>query len=208
MRSKGPRRRGRRRRPGGEAGLLLCEPRLQPLLPPRREDPRVRDGRVAPLVPPGRRSSFPAATAASCCGLTSASESCADTGSSTGGRVVAVQARHAPPGSARRSHGVDHRVAAEESRPSRTDPGAPRPAAPRSSERFRDSGGSVEIVDDAEIESTRLLLWRRAYAVEHGRRRPPALAAREGEALRRSHGDLAVVLTGSGSRAERRPTCE
>lgn len=62
----------------------------------------------------------------------------------------------------------------------------------------RESGGSVESVDEDEIETARRLLWRRGYAVEPTAAAAPALVVRDGEDLRRRHGDLVVVLTGSG----------
>lgn len=62
----------------------------------------------------------------------------------------------------------------------------------------RESGGSVEVVDDTEIAAARDLLWSKGYAVEPTAAVAAALVAREGKALRERHGDLAVVLTGSG----------
>lgn len=62
----------------------------------------------------------------------------------------------------------------------------------------RESGGSVEIVDETEIASAGDLLWGKGYAVEPTAAVAAALVAREGAALRARHGDLAVVLTGSG----------
>jgi len=62
----------------------------------------------------------------------------------------------------------------------------------------RESGGSVESVDETEIAAAHDLLWSRGYAVEPTAAVAAALVAREGAALRARHGDLAVVLTGSG----------
>ncbi len=62
----------------------------------------------------------------------------------------------------------------------------------------RDSGGTVASVEEAEIEAALTLLWRRGYGVEPTSAVPVALLLREGPALRRAFGDLAVVLGGSG----------
>jgi hypothetical protein len=44
----------------------------------------------------------------------------------------------------------------------------------------------------------RRALWRKGYAVESTAALAAACVFRLGDALRRRHGDLAVVLTGSG----------
>jgi threonine synthase len=66
----------------------------------------------------------------------------------------------------------------------------------------RESGGSVEVVDEDEIEAAGAWLWTRGYAVEPTAAVAVALARRAGPALRRRYGDLAVVLTGSGLKTD------
>jgi threonine synthase len=65
-------------------------------------------------------------------------------------------------------------------------------------EAVRQSSGSVEEVSEDEIEGTRRALWRKGYAVESTGALAAACLLRLGDALRRRHGDLVVVLTGSG----------
>lgn len=72
------------------------------------------------------------------------------------------------------------------------------PRGPAALRAVRESGGSVEVVDETEIAAARDLLWSKGYAVEPTAAVAAALVAREGEALRERHGELAVVLTGSG----------
>jgi len=65
-------------------------------------------------------------------------------------------------------------------------------------EAVRRSDGSVEEVGEEEIEEARRALWRKGYAVESTGALAAACVFRLGNALRRRHGDLAVVLTGTG----------
>jgi threonine synthase len=62
----------------------------------------------------------------------------------------------------------------------------------------RASGGRIASLEEAEIEAARRELWSRGYVVESTAAVGAGLVLREGEALRRAYGDLAVVLTGSG----------
>ncbi|MBZ5640935.1 MAG: pyridoxal-phosphate dependent enzyme, partial [Acidobacteriia bacterium] len=74
-------------------------------------------------------------------------------------------------------------------------------AAPRGAEvlrAVRQSGGSIEEVGEDEIERTRRGLWHKGYAVESTGAVAAACLDRLGDDLRRRHGDLAVVLSGSG----------
>lgn len=62
----------------------------------------------------------------------------------------------------------------------------------------RQSGGSVEAVSEDEIALALRELWSRGYVVEPTSAVAAALVLRDGASLRKRHGDLAVVLTGSG----------
>jgi len=62
----------------------------------------------------------------------------------------------------------------------------------------RQSGGFIAAFTEEEIDRARKELWRRGYMVESTAALGAAVVLRDGEALRRKHGDLVVVLTGSG----------
>ena len=62
-------------------------------------------------------------------------------------------------------------------------------------------GGCVDTVSEEEIEAARQQLWSRGYMVESTGAVAAAYALREGQRLRERHGDLVVVLTGSGLKA-------
>lgn len=62
----------------------------------------------------------------------------------------------------------------------------------------RRSGGRVLRVDEGEIAAARALLWSKGYAVEPTAAVGAAAVAREGREIRERHGDVAIVLTGSG----------
>jgi threonine synthase len=66
---------------------------------------------------------------------------------------------------------------------------------------IRESGGTVLAVDDREIEAAKRTLWTKGYAVETTGAVAAAAVLREGASLRKSFGDLVVVLTGSGLKA-------
>jgi threonine synthase len=65
-------------------------------------------------------------------------------------------------------------------------------------EAVRQSGGSIEEAGEEEIDLARRALWRKGYAVESTGALAAACVFRLGDDLRRRHGDLAVVLSGSG----------
>lgn len=63
---------------------------------------------------------------------------------------------------------------------------------------IRDSGGVALTVDEPEIDAALGTLWRSGYAVEPTGAVAAAAVLREGARLRERHGDVVVVLTGSG----------
>ena len=63
---------------------------------------------------------------------------------------------------------------------------------------IRSSGGEALAVDEHEIDEAQELLWANGYAVEPTGAAAVAAVLREGGRLRAAHGDLVVVLSGSG----------
>jgi len=113
--------------------------------------------------------------------------------------LIGVQAESCAPLATAFARGLTSPVPVEE-RPTSAD-GVRVGAPPRGAavlEATRRSGGSIVAVSEAEIDTARRDLWRRGYTVESTAALPAAVLRRDGEALRKRHGDLVLVFSGSG----------